>query len=708
MDLIIVESPTKARTLSRFLGSGYVVEATTGHIKDLPKNKLSIDVEHDFKPDYRVVEKRSETIRKIQTASKKAKNVFIATDPDREGEAIAQHVAEIIKDKHSLRSKDQKDTKILREKTDKNLAVSQYRNIVVSRIVFHEITKNAVEEAIKNPRDVDKNLVHAQTARRVLDRLVGYKLSPLLWKKVRRGLSAGRVQTVCVRLIVEKEREIEAFKSKEYWEIFVNLQTSKTPNEQKNTFEVQLIKINDKKAEIQNKENADKVVSDLKASEYTVLDVVKREVNKSPYPPFTTSTMSQAAARIFGWSSKKTMSVAQALYEEGLITYHRTDSMNISLEAIRKTRDFIKKQYGGEYLPEKPKFYKTSSKVAQEAHEAIRPTSVNSKYELQNSRYEREGEMLYKLIWKRFVACQMTASVYDETTIDVVTEFKKERTEEIKNKYLLRVSGQIMKFDGWKILYVKVDYDKVAVDSSLRHPERSKGSFDADPAQLPDVSKDETLKLLKVIPLQKFTQPPARYTEASLIKVLEKLGIGRPSTYAPTINTIQIRNYVEKNEGKFSPTSVGIAVNDFLIGNFPDVFEYQFTAGMEEGLDKVANGEEKWVELIRDFYKPFEKKLLDVEKKAKRVAIEAEKTGEKCPECKKGDIVIRTGRFGKFLSCDKFPECKYTAKYLDKIGKKCPDCKKGEVIVKKTKKGRKFYGCSRYPKCKWASWRKPS
>ncbi|KKQ55240.1 MAG: DNA topoisomerase I, DNA topoisomerase I, partial [Candidatus Woesebacteria bacterium GW2011_GWC1_38_13] len=398
MDLIIVESPTKARTLSRFLGSGYVVEATTGHIKDLPKNKLSIDVEHDFKPDYRVVEKRSETIRKIQTASKKAKNVFIATDPDREGEAIAQHVAEIIKDKHSLRSKDQKDTKILREKTDKNLAVSQYRNIVVSRIVFHEITKNAVEEAIKNPRDVDKNLVHAQTARRVLDRLVGYKLSPLLWKKVRRGLSAGRVQTVCVRLIVEKEREIEAFKSKEYWEIFVNLQTSKTPNEQKNTFEVQLIKINDKKAEIQNKENADKVVSDLKASEYTVLDVVKREVNKSPYPPFTTSTMSQAAARIFGWSSKKTMSVAQALYEEGLITYHRTDSMNISLEAIRKTRDFIKKQYGGEYLPEKPKFYKTSSKVAQEAHEAIRPTSVNSKYELQNSRYEREGEMLYKLI----------------------------------------------------------------------------------------------------------------------------------------------------------------------------------------------------------------------------------------------------------------------------------------------------------------------
>jgi len=695
MDLIIVESPTKARTLSRFLGSGYVVEATTGHIKDLPKNKLSIDVEHDFKPDYRVVEKRSETIRKIQTASKKAKNVFIATDPDREGEAIAQHVKEILSDKAIKR---------LGEET-KNNSITQSLNHSVSRIVFHEITKSAVEEAISNPRDIDINLVHAQTARRVLDRLVGYKLSPTLWKKVRRGLSAGRVQTVCVKLIVEKEREIGAFKSEEYWEIFVNLQTSKTPNEQKNTFEVQLIKIDGKKVDIKNKENADKVVSDLKASEYKVLDVVKREVNKSPYPPFTTSTMSQAAARSFSWSSKKTMSVAQTLYEEGLITYHRTDSTNIALEAVNKVRDYIKKQYGEAYLPETPKFYKTTSKVAQEAHEAIRPTSVNSKYELQNSRYEREGEMLYKLIWKRFVACQMTASVYDETTIDVLAF---QQAQDKQKNYLLRTSGQIMKFDGWKILYVKVDHDKVAVGSSLRHPEHSEGSFDVDPAQLPDVSKDETLKLLKVIPLQKFTQPPARYTEASLIKMLEKLGVGRPSTYAPTINTIQIRNYVEKNEGKFSPTSIGLAVNDFLIGNFPDVFEYQFTAGMEEGLDKVANGEEKWVELIRDFYKPFEKKLLDVEKKAKRVVIEAEKTGEKCPECKKGDIVIRTGRFGKFLSCDKFPECKYTAKYLDKIGKKCPDCKKGEVIVKKTKKGRKFYGCSRYPKCKWASWRKPS
>lgn len=701
MNLIIVESPTKARTLSRFLGKEYVVEATTGHIKDLPKSKLSIDIEHNFKPDYQVVEKRAGTIKQIQSASKKAKNIYIATDPDREGEAIAQHVKEILSDHKT---------------PDTNH---------IQRIVFHEITKSAVEDAIKNPRGIDTDLVHAQVARRVLDRLVGYKLSPILWKKVRLGLSAGRVQSVCVRLIVEKEREIEAFKSEEYWEIYCNLKTDEIKKGRNEEFTVQLIKVNDKKVEIVNKISADKIVSDLKISEYKVSDVIKREVKKSSYPPFTTSTMSQAAARIFGWSSKKTMSVAQALYEEGLITYHRTDSTNIAFEAVNKTRNYIKKIYGDKYLPERPKFYKTTSKVAQEAHEAIRPTEINSKFEIRNTKFEREGEMLYGLIWKRFVACQMTASVYDETAIEVSAKPSRNILSTIY--YILRASGQVMKFDGWKILYSKTDKSGIGhsgltgignavIDISKSHPERSEGSFETDLAILPNVVKDKPLKLMKVIPVQKFTQPPARFTEASLIKMLEKLGIGRPSTYAPTINTIQIRNYVEKNEGKFSPTSIGIAVNDFLIGNFPDVFDYQFTAGMEESLDKIANGEAKWVGLISDFYEPFEKKLLDVDKNSKRVAIESEKTGEKCPECiesglsadKQGDVVIRTGRFGKFLSCSRFPDCKYTAKYLDKIGKKCPDCNKGDVIVKKTKKGRKFYGCSRYPKCKWASWRKPS
>lgn len=571
MDLIVVESPTKARTLSRFLGSGFDVEATSGHIKDLPKSKLSIDVERNFKPDYQIVEKRLGNISKIKSAAKKSKYIYIATDPDREGEAIASHVDEILHE-DGLDGDDK-----------------------TKRIVFHEITKSAVEEAIKNPRKVDKNLVNAQIARRVLDRLVGYKLSPILWKKVRRGLSAGRVQTVCVRLIVEREREIKAFKSIEYWEFYVDL-SRKTSAEK---FTAQLTKIGDKKAEIANKEEADKIVSNLKSSAYSVLGVNKKEVRKNPYPPFTTSTMTQAASRLFGWSSKKTMSVAQSLYEEGLITYHRTDSTNMASEAVNKARNYIQSNYGAEYLPEKARFFKTTSKVAQEAHEAIRPTNISSKYEMKNSRYEHGGEKLYGLIWRRFVACQMAASVYDETAIDVLAK----SSTVIVVDYLLRASGQIMKFDGWRKLFIKANVKTQEAD---------------EVPQLPDVSQGEELNFVKIDAQQKFTQPPPRYTEAALIKTLEKLGIGRPSTYAPTINTIQIRNYVEKNEGKFTPTAIGFAVNDFLIAQFPDVFEYQFTAEMEEGLDKVANGEEKWVDLISNFYKPFDKKLVIVDKKAKR------------------------------------------------------------------------------------------
>lgn len=644
MDLIIVESPTKARTLSRFLGKDYDVEATTGHIKDLPKSKLGIDVEHDFKPDYVDVPKREETIKKLKSKSKKASKVYIASDPDREGEAIAEHVKEII------------------------------GNGKTKRITFHEITKSAVEEAIANPHEVNRDLVDAQIARRVLDRLVGYKLSPLLWKKVRRGLSAGRVQSVAVRLIVEKEREIEKFKAEEYWEIWakVKTQNSKIKNAD---FVVGLVKVDGKATEVKNKKDADRILSGLEKAQYIVSDVRKREVNKSPYPPFTTSTMTQAAARIFGWSSKKTMSVAQKLYEEGLITYHRTDSLNLAAAAVASVRDLIKKEYGEKYLPDKPRFYKTNSKVAQEAHEAIRPTNPANKS-------PKEGEVdfsrLYELIWRRFVACQMTASVFDETTIEVSAD-----------NYLLRASGQIMKFDGWR----------------KASPAKKTGE---NAVILPDIEKGEKLNKEKVWGDQKFTQPPARYNEASLIKTLEKLGIGRPSTYAPTISTIQIRAYVEKNDSKqFIPTPVGIAVNDFLITNFPDIFDYQFTADMESKLDDIANGELKWNKPIADFYKPFEKKLEGVEKNSKRVKIAVEKLGKKCPECKEGELVIRTGRFGKFISCSRFPECKYTEKYIEKIGMKCPECKDGDVIVKKTGKGRKFFGCSRYPDCKWASWRLP-
>lgn len=646
MNLIIVESPTKAKTLGKFLGSEYSVEATAGHIKDLPKSKLGIDVENNFKPDFADILKKKDIIKKLKSEGKKAKIVYLATDPDREGEAIAQHVRDVLNS-----------------------------NSKIKRITFHEITKEALEEALADPHEINGNLVDAQIARRVLDRLVGYKLSPLLWKKVRRGLSAGRVQSVAVRLIVEKEREIKAFKSEEYWEIFSEVE-GKT-EEENDKFVAQLIKIEGKVVAVKNKVDADKILSGLEKAEYKILDVRKKEVSKNPYPPFTTSTMTQAAARIFGWSSKRTMSIAQKLYEEGLITYHRTDSFNLSKQAVDNARKFIEKEYGKNYLPVSPKFYKTTSKVAQEAHEAIRPTNIN--HQSVTDHQPQDENRLYKLIWSRFAACQMNPSLYDETVIDV---------EALPGEYLLRASGQIMKFDGWrKVIPAKLDTDGMV--------------------KLPEVSKDEDLKLIKTWGDQKFTLPPARYNEASLIKTLEKLGIGRPSTYAPTISTIQIRNYVEKSEGKFFPTTVGEAVNDFLISNFPDVFEYKFTAGMEDDLDRVANGETKWTGVIADFFKPLEKKIGTVDKKAKRVKIETEKLGKKCPECKEGELVVRLGRFGKFISCSRFPDCKYTEKYLEKVGVKCPECKVGDVIIKKTSKGRKFFGCSRYPECKYASWRSP-
>lgn len=644
MNLIIVESPTKAKTLGRFLGTDYEVEATMGHIKDLPKSTLGVDVEHDFKPEFIEVIKRKETISSLKSKSKKAKVIYIATDPDREGEAIASHVLEILDGKG---------------KTE--------------RISFHEITKDAVNEAIAHPKKIDGNLVDAQIARRVLDRLVGYKLSPLLWRKVRRGLSAGRVQSVAVRLIVEKEKEIEKFKAQEYWEIFSRVKSKK--GEDKTEFTVSLLKIDDKNAEVKNKKEADGIVADLNKAEYKVADVKKREVTKSPYPPFTTSTMQMAGSRVFGWSSKKTMSVAQKLYEEGLITYHRTDSLNMNSQAVERARDLIGSEFGKNYLSEKARFYKTHSKVAQEAHEAIRPTDISYKPQSSSDRWENDKTKLYDLIWKRFVATQMAKAVYAETVIDVAA-----------GKYLLRASGQVMTFEGWRKLFAK----------------------DSEFIELPDVENGEDLELIKVWGDQKFTQPPARYNEASLIKMLEKLGIGRPSTYAPTISTIQVRNYVEKNENKqFVPTSVGVAVTDFLVDNFLKIFDYDFTAGMEDDLDSIANGVHPWQKTIKEFFSPFIEKVDDVTKNSKRVKIAVEKLGKKCPECKIGELVIRTGRFGKFISCSRFPDCKHTEKYLEKVGVICPECKKGDVIVKKTGKGRRFFGCSRYPECKYASWKSP-
>lgn len=644
MDLIIVESPTKAKTLGKFLGKEFAVTATMGHIKDLPKSKLGIDVENNFKPDYVEMPKKIATIKSLKKDAKYADKVYIATDPDREGEAIASHVADI-------------------------LLEANYKKANMKRIAFHEITKDAVEEAIANPRDIDTNLVNAQISRRVLDRLVGYELSPLLWKKVRRGLSAGRVQSVAVRLIVDKEKEINAFIAEEYWQIFVDLATKNKEN-----FTVELIKNTPK-----NKETADKIVTDLKVSDYKISDLKKREVKRSSFPPFTTSTMTQAAANGFGWSAKRTMRAAQNLYENGLITYHRTDSLNLNGKAVSEIRAFIKKEFGSIYVPPSPKFFKTTSKSAQEAHEAIRPTNPNLR-----TKEDLSGDYkkLYELIWKRFTACQMSDSIADQTTIDALASTARENT----NKYLLRAVGSITKFDGWRKVMPLKSVDEV---------------------ELPEVNKGDVLDLVKVNPIQKFTEPPARYNEASIIKTLEKLGIGRPSTYAPIITTIQLRQYVEKKEKRFYATSVGIAVTEFLMKNFPEVLDYAFTAEMENDLDKIADGKKVWEKEIGIFYKPFHKKLDSVTKNAERVAIPVEKTGEKCPLCKEGDVIIRIGRFGKFLSCSRFPECKYTGKFMEKIGITCPKCNVGDVIVKKTKKGRPFYGCSRYPDCDFASWQNP-
>lgn len=650
MNLIIVESPTKAKTLGRILGGNYLIEATMGHIKDLPKSRLGIDIDNGFKPEYIFISKKKEAIEKIVKVAKKVGSegfIFLATDPDREGEAIASHVSELVLER----------IKVRKEK--------------IRRITFHEITKDAINEALNNPSFLNTSLVDAQIARRVLDRLVGYKLSPLLWKKVRRGLSAGRVQTVGVRLIVEREREIEAFVPQEYWEISVEL------GRDKEKFVAKLIEIEGKKAQIRNSKEAESLVSDLEKAKYQVFEVKKKEVKKAPHPPFTTSTLTQTAANVFLWSSKRTMNIAQRLYEKGLITYHRTDSVNVAQSALIKAREFIKANFDESYLPHKARIFKNKTKLAQEAHEAIRPADPFLKPKSLGTDIEPEENRLYDLIWRRFMASQMSDASYDETKLKIQALGLK--------KYLLISNGLVMKFEGWKILYSRKSEDII----------------------LPEVKKGEDLSLFQVFSQQKFTQPPARYNEASLIKTLEKLGIGRPSTYAPIISTIQLRNYVEKKEGKFYPTKVGIAVNDFLVPNFKDVFDYSFTAKMEDYLDQVAKGDLSWQNLISDFWHPFVVILEDVEANSQRVKVETEKLGRKCPECKKGDLVVRIGRFGKFVSCSSFPECKYREKYVEKVGIKCPECKKGDVVVKKTAKGKRFYGCSSYPDCKWASWKLP-
>ena len=656
-NLVIVESPTKARTLSRYLGKDYQIEASMGHVRDLPKSDFGIDVENNFEPKYIIPRDKLKMVNSLKKLSKEAKTLWLATDLDREGEAIAWHLENAIAQKGQT----------------------------IKRVVFHEITEEAIKEAFKHPRDLDLKLVDAQQARRVLDRLVGYKLSPLLWKKVKRGLSAGRVQSVALRLIVEREREVGAFKPTEYWNITAELLQASLVEAEKSRFIAEVIEKDGRKIVINNEKEAKEHLGNLEKAKYQVSKVTKKEVRRYPYPPFTTSTLQQAASNRLGYSAKKTMMLAQTLYEHGLITYMRTDSFNLAPSAISGAREYIGKKIGKEYLPSSPKLYKSKSKNAQEAHEAIRPTDVN----LQGgeiagqSGFNRDHARLYDLIWNRFIACQMNEAVMDQTSVDISAD-----------NYILRATGSIIKFDGWLKLYGKVTVDSEKEDEKP-----------IDEKILPEVSEHDPLKLIKLLPGQHFTEPPPRYTEASLIKKLEELGIGRPSTYAPILSTIQERFYVERIDRKFIPTSLGFTVTDFIVKYFSDVVDYQFTAAMEENLDEIARGERDWKPVLKEFYDPFEKKLLSTEEKAEQIKLEVEKAGKDCPECGK-ELITRVGKFGKFLACSGFPDCKHTEALEQTIDSKCPD-DGGDVVIRRTKKGKTFYGCKNYPNCKWASWTKP-
>lgn len=632
--MVIVESPTKARTLTKFLGAEYQIEASMGHLRDLPKKKIGVDIEHDFTPEYVIVEGKAATVAKLKKLAKGAAAVILATDPDREGEAIAFHIETLLK--------------------TKNLKLK------FSRIVFHEITQSAISAALDHPGEVDLKLVDAQYGRRVLDRLVGYKLSPLLWQKVRRGLSAGRVQSVAVRLVVEREEEIRVFQPEAYWVVGAVLAKNKAE------FPAYLKKIN-------REEEAQTAAETLTNTEYLVKNVQTRPVKQWPFPPFTTASLQRTAGTRFGWSAKKTMRTAQSLYEQGLITYHRTDSVNLAQEAVEKARDYIKQKFGQAYLPDKGVFYKSGKKNVQGAHEAIRPTDLNFQSE----------DKLYQLIRERFISCQMNPAIINKTKVVISAD-----------KYELVAEGEKLVFAG----FTKI--------SNFQYPISN---------ELPNLQAKDKLDLIKVINEKKFTLPPARYTEAALIKVLEQKGIGRPSTYAPILSTIQDRFYVEKKEQKLFPTAIGAAVVKFLLTYFPKIMDYEFTAGMEQGLDEIAEGKQRALDLLKNFYSDFNSNLINVKEKAQRTKIEAEATGQKCPECQKrglpagrqGEVVIRTGRFGKFYSCSRFPECKYTKNYKELVSNAvCPDCG-AAVVIRKSRRGRQFYGCDAYPKCKWMSWQKP-
>ncbi len=666
--LVIVESPAKARTVGRFLGKGYTVKASVGHVRDLLKSRLSVDIENDFKPEYRVPNEKRAIVKELKEAAARAEEIFLATDPDREGEAIAWHLIE-------------------------SAEIDESR---VRRVVFHEITKPAIEEAFAHPRGINQKLVEAQQARRILDRLVGYQIGPILWKKVRSRLTAGRVQSVAVRLVVEREREIENFVPEEYWTLDAELsRKAEDGKAQPPSFTARLVKVNGEKAEFHSEDEIRPHLEVLEGAEYIVKSVKKGTKQRRPTAPFTTSTMQQEASRKLGFGARRTMRIAQQLYEGidigeggavGLITYMRTDSTNVAVQAQKEAREFIVGRYGEQFVPEKPPIYKTKTKGAQEAHEAIRPTSVFREPKSLKDRLSPEQYRLYDLIWRRFVASQMSPAIYDTMRVEIEAG----PPGKPKPPYLFRASGSKLRFPGFLAVYEESTDEPAEKEHEGTMP--------------PPLEKGDPLLLVRLLPEQHFTKPPARYTEASLVKALEEYGIGRPSTYAPIIATIQNRGYVRKEGRTLYPTETGILVNDLLTRHFPDIVDTGFTAQMEEKLDLIAAGKLEWVPMLREFYAGFEKELREAEEKMPVMRVE-EKLGRDCPECG-SPLIVRWGRYGKFIGCSAYPKCRYTEPWLEKIGVKCP-LDGGDIVEKRTRKGRIFYGCSNYPKCDFTSWKRP-
>ena len=652
--LVIVESPTKAKTIKRFLGRGYTVKSSMGHIRDLPKSQFGVDVENNFEPKYITIRGKGSILKEIRDEAKKSTKVLLGTDPDREGEAIAWHLQQAL-----------------------NLDASS-----PCRIQFNEITKPAIKNAVAEPRIIDTSKVDAQQARRVLDRLVGYNLSPLLWKKVRKGLSAGRVQSVAVKMILDREREIQAFEPEEYWSLIGVLAKGKQ------SFEASLTQKNNKKYTVQNEEEMKQVLADIEEAKFIVNVVTKKKRKRKPVAPFVTSTLQQEASKRFNFTARKTMLIAQQLYEGidlgnrqgavGLISYIRTDSTRISDEARAKCNQYIAEKFGKEYVPDTPNIF-GSPKKAQEAHEAIRPTSPERTPEEIKDRLSRDQAKLYTLIWERFVASQMAPAVLNTTQVDIAA-----------GDYTFKASGSTVDFPG----FLKLFMDR-----------KSKGS-DITETLLPELKEGEELKVKSLEPKQHFTQPPARYTEASLVKALEELGIGRPSTYAPIIETIASRGYVVREEKQFYPTELGAVVIDLLEDYFKEILDVEFTANLETKLDLIEAGELEWKKVISEFYQPFHGDLKRAEEEIGEIEIQDEVTDKQCEKCGR-NMVIKYGRYGKFLACPGFPECRNAKPFLEEIGVSCPVCN-GKIVLRRSKKGRKFYGCDNFPECDYTSWNRPT